>query len=173
MIPVFITLGSNLSPEHNLPWAVGLLDDQVGVKAVSRVYRSLPLGPAGEQLDQPEYLNAAVLVEVPGDVPPDLFRFRVLRAIENSMGRIRTADRYAPRPIDLDLALYGDTVLEDEETGLYLPDPEILTRAHIALPLADLAPGYRHPVTGQTLREIAAQFEGVPGIELAALSLRV
>ena len=136
MIPVFITLGSNLSPEHNLPWAVGLLDDQVGVKAVSRVYRSLPLGPAGEQLDQPEYLNAAVLVEVPGDVPPDLFRFRVLRAIEK-VGRIRTADR-APRPLTSTSRFTATHCWRRERAHLLT---EISPR--IAL-LADLRAGYRH-----------------------------
>lgn len=173
MIPVFITLGSNLSPERNLPWAAGLLDDQAGVKAASSVYRSTPLGPDGEPLDQPAYLNAAVLVEVREDVPPDVFRYRVLRAIEASMGRERGADRYAARPIDLDIALYGSLILDDAETGLVLPDPEIYTRAHVALPLADLAPEFPHPVTGERLGEIAARFVGAAGIERVALELGV
>ena len=173
MIPVFITLGSNIDPEDNLPWAAGILHDQAGVKRASHVYRSTPLGPDGQPLDQPEYLNAAVLVEVPEDVPPDLFKFRVLRAIEDSMGRMRTADKYAARPIDLDLALYGALVVEDAAADLVLPDPQILTRAHVALPLADLAPDFRHPVTGETLGEIAARFEGEPGVERTGLTLGV
>ena len=166
LIPVFITLGSNLDPARNLRWAAGLLADQAGVERASRVYESIPLGPDGAPLDQPAYLNAAVLVRVRADVPPDVFKFRVLRAIEASLGRQRTADKYAARPIDLDIALYGDIVLEDSEHNLTLPDPEILTRAHVALPLADLDAGFVHPVNGETLGAIAARFAGAAGIRV-------
>ena len=69
MIPVFITLGSNIDPEDNLPWAAGILHDQAGVKRASHVYRSTPLGPDGQPLDQPAYLNAAGLGEGPGGWP--------------------------------------------------------------------------------------------------------
>ncbi len=171
MIPVFITLGSNLSPERNLPWAAGLLRDQVSVLRASRVFESTALGPDGELLDQPAFLNAAVLVEIRKDTPPDVLKFRVLRAIEASMGRVRTADKYAPRPIDLDIALYGSAVIDDPARGVRLPDPEILTRAHIALPLADLDPQFVHPLTGGTLGEIATQFAGAPGIRPHPLKL--
>ncbi len=166
LIPVFVTLGSNLDPAHHLRWAAGLLADQAGVERASHVYESTPLGPDGAPLDQPAYLNAAVLVRVRADVPPDVFKFRVLRAIEASMGRQRTADKYAPRPIDLDIALYGSAVLDDPARGLTLPDPEILTRAHVALPLADLDAGFVHPATGETLGEIAARFAGAAGIRV-------
>ena len=167
MIPVFVTLGSNLEPHRNLPWAAGLLHDQVGVVATSRVFESTPLGPNGSQLDQPGYLNAAVHVDVRQDVPPDVFKFRVLRAIEASMGRQRTEAKYAPRPIDLDIAIFGEVV---DET-LDIPDPEIYTRAHVALPLADLAPDYKHPVSGQTLEAIARRFTDTPGIAPVEMAL--
>ncbi len=171
LIPVFITLGSNLDPERNLPWAAGLLHDQAGGVHASRVYRSTPLGPDGEALDQPDYLNAAVLVKLRDDVPPDEFKYRVLRAIEASMGRVRSPDKYAARPIDLDLALYGDRVIDDPAHGLTLPDPQILTRAHVALPLRDLAPDFVHPVSGETLADIAARFVDAPGIAVDAIAL--
>lgn len=168
---VFITLGSNIAPAENLRWAAGLLHDQVGVKKTSHVYRSTPLGPDGKPLDQAGYLNAAVLVDVPDFVPPSEFKYRVLRAIEHSMGRTRTEDRYAARTIDLDLALYGKQVVDDEERGIHLPDPEIMTRAHVALPLADLAPEYPHPVTGEPLADIAARFAGTANINVTTLTL--
>ncbi len=171
MIPVFITLGSNLSPEHNLLRAAGLLHAQLGVERASHVYESVPLGPEGEPLRQPPFLNAAILCRVHKDVPPDVLKFRVLRAIEASMGRMRSADKYAPRPIDLDIALYGDAVIDDPAQGIRLPDPEIIRRAYIALPLADLDPGYIHPEIGQTLAEIAARFAGAPGIRRIGLRL--
>lgn len=166
-IPVFVTLGSNVSPEENLPRAVGLLHEQVDMQRTSRVYHSIPLGPDGEILEQVEYLNAAVLIEVPFTVTPDMLKYRVLKPIEAGMGRVRTADKYASRPIDLDIALYGSLVLDD----LGIPDPEILTRAHVALPLADLAPEFIHPVTGQTLVEIAALFHNHPGIIVHTMRL--
>ncbi len=167
MIPVFITLGSNIEPQHNLRRAVGLLHDQIAVQRTSHVYRTAALGPHGEPLNQPHYLNAAVLVNLPEGIAPDQFKFRVLQPIEASMGRLRGADRFAPRPIDLDIALFGDLV--DETLGI--PDPHILTRAHVALPLADLDPHFVHPLTGETLAQIAARFAAAPDIQLTDLVL--
>jgi 2-amino-4-hydroxy-6-hydroxymethyldihydropteridine diphosphokinase len=171
MLPAFVTLGANIDPEHNLRWAAGLLNDQAGVFRTSAIYRSTPLGPDGEPLDQPPYLNAAVLIHVREDVSPDVFKFRVLRAIEASMGRERSADKYAARSIDLDLALFGDRIIDDPPHNITLPDPEILTRAHVALPLADLAPAFIHPITGKTLEAIAARFADTPGITRTTLDL--
>jgi 2-amino-4-hydroxy-6-hydroxymethyldihydropteridine diphosphokinase len=171
MRPVFITLGSNLDPAHNLPWAVGLLADQVELVRTSHVYESTPLGPSGEPLDQPRYLNAAVLVHLPETVPPDVFKYRVLRPVEAGMGRVRTADKFAARPIDLDIALFGSLVLSDPARGITLPDPDILTRAHVALPLADLDPDFVHPTTGEPLAAIARRLSNAPGIARHPLPL--
>lgn len=168
--PVFITLGSNIAPEANLPRAVRRLRERLTLRAASRVYRGAPLDAGGRvAAGQGYFLNAAVLVET--DLPPAALKFDVLRAIEAEMGRVRGADRYAPRPIDLDIALYGDLVLNDPESRLTLPDPEIITRAHVALPLADLAPDFVHPVTGETLAAIAARFRNQPDIALHAIDL--
>jgi 7,8-dihydro-6-hydroxymethylpterin-pyrophosphokinase len=82
------------------------------------------------------------------------------------LGRIRTSDPNAPRTIDLDIALAGELVLADRKSGIDIPDPEILTRAHVALPLADLAPDAVHPVTGETLSEIAEGFRAEAGIRV-------
>jgi GTP cyclohydrolase I len=76
-----------------------------------------------------------------------------LREIEAALGRVRTADKYAARTIDLDLALYGQEVVSDG--GLHIPDPDIVQQPHVVVPLADVAPGWRHPELGVTLSEIA------------------
>ncbi|NLX09503.1 MAG: 2-amino-4-hydroxy-6-hydroxymethyldihydropteridine diphosphokinase [Chloroflexi bacterium] len=159
---VFITLGSNIAPETNLPLAVQHLAGRVALRAVSRVYQTAPIDAQGQiARDQGYFLNAAILAET--DLSPADLK-RVLRAIEAELGRQRSADKFAPRPIDLDLALFDDLVLDDPASGLTLPDPDILKWAHIALPLADLAPEHPHPMTGETLRAIAARFEGTPGV---------
>lgn len=168
---VFVTLGSNIDPEVNLPRAVRLLAARLALRATSRVYQTAPLDARGDvAAGQGAFLNAAALVET--DLPPVSLKFDVLRGIEAEMGRARTSDRYAPRPIDLDIALYGSLVIDDPDHRLTIPDPEILTRAHVALPLADLAPDFVHPVTGQTLAALAAPFVGAPGVSLFPLSLR-
>ena len=154
--PVLITLGSNIAPEQNLRRAVRMLKQNYRLewRAVSPVYESAPVDAAGGiATDQPLFLNAAALVET-DFYQPYRFKFEVLRFLERCLGRVRTADKFTPRPIDLDLALFGEQVLD--QPGLCVPDPDILTRAHVALPLADLAPDLVHPITGQTLAEIAA-----------------
>jgi len=95
-------------------------------------------------------LNAAVLLVV--DRSPVALRAE-LRRIEAELGRVRTSDKYAPRTIDLDLALLGDQI--HQGPGFRIPDPGISRLAHLAIPLAELAPGYRHPELGETLAEIA------------------
>jgi 2-amino-4-hydroxy-6-hydroxymethyldihydropteridine diphosphokinase len=163
--PILIALGSNIAPERNLPAAVRLLAERVAVRAASHVFESAPLNAAGEVApDQETFLNAAVRIET--DLPPVELKYGVLRAVETALGRVRGADKFAARPIDLDLALYGSLVLEDLEAHITLPDPGILVHAHLALPLADLAPEFVHPLTGQALAAIAAPLAAQPGITL-------
>lgn len=156
----FIVLGSNIDPARHLCRALELLAERLELRAVSRVYESAAFGSPGA----PPFLNAAVLAAT--DLPPARLKHEVLRPIERELGRVRGSDRNAPRSLDLDLALYGDLVLEDSAAGLVLPDPEIARRAYLALPLAELAPEARHPVTGETLGALARRFAGAPGIRL-------
>jgi 2-amino-4-hydroxy-6-hydroxymethyldihydropteridine diphosphokinase len=144
-----VVFGSNIDPERNLPRALTRLRQRTDVVAVSNVYRTQPVGRA----DAPPFLNAAVALRT--QRPPAALKRDVLRPIERQLGRVRTTDRNAPRTIDLDLVLYGDRVVDDPQTGLRLPDPDIETRAHVALPLAEVAPDFEHPVRGETLAEIA------------------
>ena len=158
--PILVALGSNIEPHRNLPKAVELLEKECRVEAVSPVYASEPIGGA----EATAFLNAAVKLRTEHD-PKDL-KFKVLRPLEARLGRVRSGDKNAPRTIDLDLAIYGQLVLNDPETGVVVPDPEILKRAHLALPLADLEPGFRHPVSGQTLSQIAGRFADDPDIRI-------
>ena len=146
--PAFIALGSNLSPETNLPRAAGRLAEFGALRAVSMVYQNPAIGPS----PAPDFLNAAVLIET--ELGATEIRER-LRRIESDLGRVRTANKYAPREIDLDLCLLGSQIIETTE--LVLPDPDLLTRPHLAVTLAELAPDFIHPVTGESLGAIAAR----------------
>jgi 2-amino-4-hydroxy-6-hydroxymethyldihydropteridine diphosphokinase len=163
-VPVFITLGSNIAPARNLERAVRMLGQNyhLALCAVSRVYETAPIDATGKiARDQGNFLNAAVLVETDYYSAFSL-KYNVLRFIETCLGRVRSADRFATRPIDLDIALYGDQVIATPL--LDIPDPDIVKRAHVALPLADLTPEFVHPCTGQTLAAIAESLAAQPGI---------
>lgn len=147
----FLSLGSNIQPEENLAKAVEKLAESSKLVAVSPVWETLPLGAA---TNQPNFLNAATLVET--DQSPETFKDEVIRRIEDDLGRVRTADKFAPRPIDIDIMLFNDQVLEMDNR--HIPDPEVLERPFVAIPLAEIAPDYRHPETGQTLHDIAEGF---------------
>lgn len=116
---------------------------------ISRIYETEPVGAPGS----PRFLNAAALLR--SRLPPRTLKLRHLRPLEARLGRERGDDPNAPRTIDIDLALHGDRVLELPEAGIELPDPAVLRHAHLALPLADLDPRFRHPTDGRTLGEIA------------------
>jgi 2-amino-4-hydroxy-6-hydroxymethyldihydropteridine diphosphokinase len=152
---VFVALGSNINPEWNLPEAVRLLSLRCTLVAVSPVYETAPVG----KTDQPSFLNAAVLIET--ELGAQELKTRVLQMIEQELGRVRTADKNAPRTMDLDITLFNDEMLDIGHR--HIPDPDLLCYPHIAVPMADLAPEYVHPESGQTLKEIA---KSVPSIGL-------
>jgi 2-amino-4-hydroxy-6-hydroxymethyldihydropteridine diphosphokinase len=152
---VLITLGSNINREQNVDEALMRLEQQpdLQILAVSPIYVTQAVGADGKVVAQPTFSNAAICVET--ELDPFTLRGK-LRALEATMGRVRTADKFAPRPIDLDIAFYGDRVLE--VAGKVIPDPDVLRFAHVAVPLADVAGEWIHPQTGETLAEIAARY---------------
>ncbi len=109
-----------------------MLAREVRVTKVSTVYCTEPEGRPG----QPRFLNCVLELET--DLTPRELKYGVLRRVERDLGRVRTDDKYAPRTIDLDLIVYHDFSFRDDE--LRIPDPEILARAFLAVPLAELAP---------------------------------
>ena len=142
----FVALGSNIEPEYHLPEATRRLHSVGHMESISFAYQSKPLGDR----EQPDFVNAAVLLSV-REEPAELRT--LLREIETSLGRVRTEDKYASRTIDLDLVLLGDRV----DPKFPLPDPDILTREHLAVPLAELDPDFCHPVTSEALETIATR----------------
>ncbi len=147
-----VGVGSNIEPATNLPAALARLREAVTVRGLSGVYETTPVGSRGT----PNFLNAAVLVEA--DLAPAELKWRVLRPIESALGRLRGPDPNAPRPIDLDLVLWegGGLLLPDDE--IELPDPELTTAAHVAIPVAELQPEWMDPRSGRSLGDIAAAF---------------
>jgi 2-amino-4-hydroxy-6-hydroxymethyldihydropteridine diphosphokinase len=147
----YLSLGSNIDPAHNLPQAVRLLGDYGRVRRLSNVYQSPALGFAA----QPDFLNAAVLLET--HLSAAELRQGAIVQIEQALGRLRTENKNAPRPIDIDIMLFNRDVLA--LGGRRIPDSEALERPFVAIPLAEIDPDYVHPETGETLAQIAARFD--------------
>jgi 2-amino-4-hydroxy-6-hydroxymethyldihydropteridine diphosphokinase len=145
-VRAFIAVGSNIDPEENVPKAMRLLAERTRLVGLSTVYQT---GPEGRP-EQPRYYN--LVVEIRTDLSPNELKRRVLREIERELGRRRTADKYAPRVIDLDLILYGDMV--STSGSLRLPDPQIQRRPFLAVPLCELAPHLVLPGGGMSIEEV-------------------
>lgn len=145
-VEVYIAVGSNIEPEKHIPLALDRLQKAVRVKACSTFYKTPPIGRPG----QPEFLNGVWRIET--QVTARELKFGVLRRIEAQLGRVRTTDQYAARPIDLDIAVYGEAVIR--EPDLRVPDPEVYGRPSIAVPLLELAPDLVLPDTGRRLSSL-------------------
>ena len=150
MPEAYIALGSNLgNRQANLAMALKMLLPLVRVDGVSPLYESQPQPPA----PPPSYYNAACRVTT-GLRP--LLLLRHLKRIEAMIGR-RPSPRWSPRPIDLDIALYGNEVLAGEE--LSLPHPRLAERAFVLRPLLDIDPDLSHPVTGERFAGLLAKLD--------------
>jgi len=151
---VFVSLGSNIEPEKNLSQAIHLLRAKVNVTAISSAYRTAPQGFS----EQPDFLNMAVRLTT--TLTPQALKSDVLDWIEQQLGRKRDPlNKNAPRTIDLDISLWGDQVFEYGSKPWRVPDPDIARFAHVAIPLAEIAPEFVHPTEGVTLSEIASRFD--------------
>jgi 2-amino-4-hydroxy-6-hydroxymethyldihydropteridine diphosphokinase len=125
----FISVGSNIHPEHTIPAALSTLSQSVRVTASSTFYQTKPIGPAG----QPDYVNG--IWQIDTTLTPDTIKSTLLLPIETQLGRVRSADKYAPRPIDLDLILYDDLCMDN--AVLQLPHPDI-DRPFVHIPIREL-----------------------------------
>jgi 2-amino-4-hydroxy-6-hydroxymethyldihydropteridine diphosphokinase len=151
-VRVAVGLGANLGcAAAAVLSAVDLLREADGLElaAVSPLYRTRPWG----ERDQPDFVNAVVIVETRLSAPDVLAR---LQGIERHFGRERTL-RWGPRTMDADLLAYGEAVLNSE--ALSLPHPRLAERGFVLRPLADVWPEWRHPLLGQTAAQLCAAWE--------------
>ena len=149
---VFISIGSNIDPHNHLIGAHQTLSDLLGNAVISPIYQSPAVGMKGN-----DFLNA-VISGVTKKTLSDLMQ--TLSQIECKAGRVRTADKFSDRTLDLDLLLYGDRVCTQTinntsgQKTVTLPHPEILTEAHVLQPLADIAGDFIHPAVGVNIADL-------------------
>jgi 2-amino-4-hydroxy-6-hydroxymethyldihydropteridine diphosphokinase len=149
---ILLGLGANLPSAAGAPAATlaaalrALADAGVTIERRSPWYRTAPV-PAG---DQPWYVNGIAVVATPLG-PTDLLA--LLHRVEAGFGRVRRTPNEA-RPLDLDILDYHGLV---RETAPVLPHPRLHLRGFVLLPLRDVAPAWRHPVTGEGLAELIAR----------------
>ena len=148
---ILVGLGANLefggfTPVQNMEKVLAELDDHesVEVEDVSSWYSTAPVG----KVDQPDYVNGAARLKTRLE-PLDLMR--LLLETEKRYGRVR-GERWGPRTMDLDLLDFDGSVLDTAEEGitLHLPHPRMHERAFVLAPLLDVAPTWKHPVSGRS-----------------------
>lgn len=147
---VFIALGSNLGDRAaNLDAAIEAMEPDVHPRQCSPVYETPPWG----YLDQPKFLNQVIEAETSLS-PARLLEY--LKRIEVKVGRKETF-RFGPRMIDLDIIFYNGEVIDSPP--LIIPHPRLAERSFVLMPLADLAPDYRHPILGDSVSEMLAKVD--------------
>ena len=148
MTTVLVAAGSNVEPVANLRRALGALAARYPALRSSAAYRNRAVGFEGE-----DFVNLVIGFDTAEDVRAVMEQ---LHAAEAACGRERHAPKWAPRSMDLDVLLYGDRVCD--EPGLVLPRPDLVRRAYMLGPAAEIAPDMRHPTLGVTLAELWRDF---------------
>lgn len=143
MAIIYLGLGSNIEPEEHLGFAVRRLRDRYGDVESSAVYRSAAVGFEGD-----DFLNLVVRLrseETAEQICDEIERLHDLS------GRVRGSEKWAPRPLDIDLLLYDDLIIN--EPPVRVPRSDILDYSFVLRPMAEIAPDLVHPVTGKTMLE--------------------
>lgn len=161
---IYLALGSNLGDRmQNLRAALRQLAPHIALTHLSPIYQTEPWGVA----DQPDFFNMTVCGET-ALAPVELLD--ALQAIEKNMGRVKTV-RYGPRVIDLDILMYGDTVMQTER--LEIPHPRMAERRFVLVPLNDIAPHTMHPRLKRTVRELLSALQDDSAIRLHPETIRL
>ncbi|MDD5025840.1 MAG: 2-amino-4-hydroxy-6-hydroxymethyldihydropteridine diphosphokinase [Candidatus Peribacteraceae bacterium] len=149
----FIGIGSNIDPETNLVRAAELLRKHWPAVRFSHVYRTAPQ----EHMDQPDFYNAVASIEV-AEMPEELQR--ILQSIERTLAK-SVSVRFGPRTIDLDLLLYDNRFLKDNQnqsSELVIPHPRMHLRRFVLEPLSELLdPESLHPTLGKSWNTLKEQ----------------
>lgn len=161
-VTAFLGLGANVGDRlGTIESCLFVLDDVDGIAVddVSAVYETAPWGVA----DQDPFLNAVVRIRTtlsPHDLLADV------QATEQAFGRDRTSEeRWGPRPLDIDVLLYGDQVVDDPPT-LQIPHPRLRERSFALVPLMEVFPGGTLPPDGARLTQVLNDLAPVTGIDL-------
>ena len=149
MSRIFISLGSNIDRETNTRAGVAALREHYGELLMSSVFESEAVGFEGSA-----FYNMVIAADTDEDVHQVV---RTLRRIEDEHGRQRKGPRFSSRTLDLDLLLYGDAIID--EPGLQIPRDEILKRAFVLWPLAEIAYQQLHPRVGRSYGELWDDFD--------------
>lgn len=163
---ILVALGANLptdsfgSPEKSIPEIINYIDSEdISVLSRAKLYKSAPVPVSND----PWFVNTVIQVDTKMS-PYELMR--ALLQIELKFGRNR-ATINAPRSIDLDLLDYKSLIIEQVEKNkvdLTLPHPRMTSRAFVLLPLFEIAPMWKHPVTGKSISELIAALETLENI---------
>lgn len=148
-VRAYVAAGSNVDAVRNLRRAVDAMRAEFPGLVCSRAYANAAVGFAGG-----DFVNLAVGFDTRATLPELL---AVLHAIEARCGRERDAPKWAPRSMDLDVLLYGDAV--GEFPGAVLPRPDLVRRAYMLGPLAEIAPDAVHPTLRVTIGELWRRFD--------------
>ena len=153
-VTVYLGLGSNMGDrQENLDRALDFLSQRLRMGKVSSIYDTEPVGNA----NQPRFLN--MVCQAYTRLAPEGL-LALAKGIESKLGR--TGKSGSPRPIDIDILLYGEQVVETPE--LLIPHPKMMERAFVLIPLAEIAPDAVHPVSGKTVKELAGDLREKQGV---------
>jgi len=153
---VYLGLGSNLGDRQtNIEKALKLLNDTLQIELVSSIYETEPVG----YVEQPMFLN--VVCRGQTEIGP-LQLLSLVKGIEASLGRVSSFPN-APRTIDVDIIFYGDMIMQTPE--LTIPHPRLEERAFVLIPILDIAHDLCHPVSGESVKDLAARVQGREGVK--------